>query len=69
MYEWLGIQDESTIGDIDYQKFVVSGQYKFSNGIKCILEYGYEYFNADVESGGDDDRTGHMVAFRTVWKF
>lgn len=69
MYEWLGINNENTIGGQDYQKFVVSGQYELKAGMKLILEYGYEYFNADLGGGGDDDRDGHLIAFRTSWSF
>lgn len=69
MGEWLGIKAEEQGGDWDYTKFVVSGKYKFQNGMYTILEYGYEYMNAELAAGGDDDRQGHLLAFRMGWNF
>jgi hypothetical protein len=69
MYEWLGIQGNNGQQNESYQKVVASLQYNFLNGMYSILEYGYEYYNAEIGHGGDDARSGQLFAFRTGWAF
>ncbi len=45
MVEWLHISDRSKI--TDFNKFVLHTQYKFSNGVYVIAEYGAELYNWD----------------------
>ncbi len=70
MGEYLRIHHEMDNNNKEaYTKFVINGKYKFETGIEAILEYGYEYYNGEVAGGGDDDRTAHVLAFRTAWSF
>ena len=72
MYEYL-VADHEDVGAMginteQFHKFVISAQHYFSNEMFLMLEYGFEYYNADL-AGADDDRDASVLAFRTGWAF
>ena len=66
MAEWLAID----LNDFeqDYWRLVLSGKYRFDNGMYLILEYGHEWWDADYDTA-DDDKEADLLGFRAGWAF
>ena len=69
MGEWLDIDDDNNDAEEDYGRVVLSAKHRLQSRIYMVLEYGYEWWDGDFDNADDQDRSAHMVAFRTGWAF
>ena len=57
------------IDDEDYWSVYFTVYYTFDSGIYMGAEYMHQWFDGDVNGGGDHDADADMFGFITGWSF